>query len=456
MTGVINFAIIVVVGLTFTLLFIGNPGTWFLRYLLIKPVIDRFAEHGATVGGITLGYHYVAALVIPLMSLFAAIFHKYRSVPVPFRAIIILFIIINVFSFLHQDEHTVFILGYYIRVVFPILLCFTVPLFVQDRSDLKRLVKFTAIAGLFPWLMIILQKLGYIEYNREPEALGSVVYDRATGGYADSFSVALPIMISIFCVLHLLQYEKETGRRSKIWLILLLAYLPSLMLTFHRMTFFIVTVVMLLWIWINRRIGFAIVLGLSIAVSFPVLMVVVPDLYSDIGLFETSERGGTIITPESESQISRQALHGRVGVWEYFLDVYADSSIFEQAFGILMAGRAPHNDYLRILLTNGAVGLVVYLILLTVIGVKLIYVYRDFARIGDAFMKQLALLSIFVFFTYVVSSMTLAVSLLSTMTWYFWVLFGITAHQHWRHESSSLQNTRAGFPASGGTAPSQE
>lgn len=99
-------------------------------------------------------------------------------------------------------------------------------------------------------------------------------------------------------------------------------------------------------------------------------------------------------------------------------------------FGIRLPGRAPHNDYIRVLFTVGAFGLGVYLLMLTLIGARLLLNLRHFAKSGDVFLKNLSQTAIFMFVFYILGGMTLTISTLSTMSWYFWILFGIVAYQH--------------------------
>ena len=112
------------------------------------------------------------------------------------------------------------------------------------------------------------------------------------------------------------------------------------------------------------------------------------------------------------------------------MNEYFSRPFIDQMFGIRMPGRAPHNDYIRVLFTVGAFGLSIYLLLLGLIGIRLLVILRHFTKSGDVFMKNLSQSALFMFVFYMLGGMTLTISTLSTMSWYLWILFGIVAYQH--------------------------
>lgn len=429
MANLIAVSIFLCLGLASAAMFVIYPGQLFVWYLLIKPIVDGFLEQGAVIGGATLSFSYLPSLIIPGLFLVLSAFHANRFRHLPFKGIIILYMLLNVGAYFKEGNFDVGTTGYYIRVIFPIFLYFGVPLFVDGREALERMVKLAAISGIFPCGMIFLQKLGVISYNREAERLGSEIYERATGGYADSFSVALPIIISVFFLLQIIQSNKE-GRRSQIFFELLLAsYLFSLIFTFHRMTYLVVTVVLMMWIYFNKRISYAFILGGVAIVFLSTLQVFVPDFFGDIGLFAEAD-DSAYVSSDSGIELERSALHGRGWLWTMFMNEYFSRPFVDQMFGIRLPGRAPHNDYIRVLFTVGAFGLGVYLLMLTLIGARLLLNLRHFAKSGDVFLKNLSQTAIFMFVFYILGGMTLTISTLSTMSWYFWILFGIVAYQH--------------------------
>lgn len=417
---------IIFLGIAFLIAFLGFPRQVLLGYILIKPVVDRFAEQGATGGEVTVGYNHVAPLIIPVMSLFYVILKRRNIFSMPLKIPIFLFILLNIVSFLFEETYSIILAGYYIRVVLPMVLYFTIPFILNKREDILRFIRFTAYSGLFPCLMIVLQQLGFIAQNRESEDLGGTVYARATGGYADAFSVALPIIISIFCILYLLQVNREQKPRGAILWVLLSTYLSCLVFTFHRMTFIVIGLVFTLWSVINRRIVLIVVLACLILASFPALTRFVPNFFSDIMIAEHVP-GGSIGSPQQK--IADQLMHGRGGVWQRYIKTFNESYLLQQTFGVYMAGRAPHNDYLRVLITNGVAGLAVYLTLLLAIGIKIFKTYLASPRANDPYLSGLSLTALFTFLFYVLGSVTLCISLLSTLTWYFWIFSGMTLYQ---------------------------
>lgn len=428
MDNTLEASLIIIVGLGFIFTFLRFPRQMFLFYILIKPVVDRFAESGASIGGFSVGYHYIAALIIPTFSLLYVVINRCNIFLFPHKALLFAFMVLNVFSFILEGDYSLEVTGYFIRVIFPLFLFFSIPFILSKREHVLKFIRYSAISGIFPCVMIVLQQVGFIAQNREAEALCGSVYARATGGYADAFTVALPIIISIFCLYFLLQYSREKGERSNLYWFLLVVYLICLVFTFHRMTFVVVALVSAIWSLINRR--FAVILLVSglIIVSLPVLAHFVPNFFSD--LIITERTGGA-------TEISEQTWHGRGGVWRRYIKIFNENDAFEQLLGIVMAGRAPHNDFLRILITNGVLGLSVYLALLFALGKRLIHAFFYFRRAGDPFMVQWVLTALFFFLFYLLGSTTLAISLLSSLTWYLWIFAGIAYMQMSKHRLES-------------------
>jgi hypothetical protein len=430
---ILKAVLFLAVGLTFMILFLKLPKQMFLFYILIKPIVDRFSEGGATLGGVSLGYHYIAALVVPAVAFLCVLGRRKNLLLLPHKVLIFLFIAGNIVAWLAEGNYTLDNAGYYIRVVFPVFLYFSIPFLLDVQEDILRLIRITSVSGIFPTAMIFLQRVGMIAQNRAAEGFGGTLYDRATGGYADSFSAALPIIISVFCVLFLLQHNKEERKKTVFYWMLLPLYAVALAFTFHRMTFVVLALVVLIWIMVNRRVMVGVVLSALALAALPVLMHFLPEFFADIFIRETVHRGGFM---EPASRISNATFHGRIGVWTYFLEMFRKAPFFRQAFGIFMAGRAPHNDYLRILITNGFVGLLLYAAMLFSVAAGILSTYLQSRSRKDPFLSHLSLLALFLFLFYFLSGFTLTISLLSTLTWFFWVFTGIVYYQRFRTQAA--------------------
>ncbi len=82
------------------------------------------------------------------------------------------------------------------------------------------------------------------------------------------------------------------------------------------------------------------------------------------------------------------------------------------------------------------------MLLLTLIGGRMLLILRHFSRSDDVFMKTLSQSALFMFVFYILGGMTLTISTLSTMSWYFWILFGIVAYQHSLYRTSQRELLR--------------
>jgi O-antigen ligase len=99
---------------------------------------------------------------------------------------------------------------------------------------------------------------------------------------------------------------------------------------------------------------------------------------------------------------SEALLHGRVGRWMSFLEVFSESGVVSQFIGLPAGMNDPykfiskgaHNDYLRVLMFTGYIGITVYLIFLGSIFIRALKRNTDTRFLGLGAFAIIAMYSI--------------------------------------------------------------
>ncbi|UCD84851.1 MAG: hypothetical protein JSU92_01300, partial [Deltaproteobacteria bacterium] len=386
-----------------------KPKNFVLLYFLIKPMVDWFAERGTTFMGTYVGPQHMAGILIPVLVMFYILIYKEDIGLMPMKWLLLTFVAINIYDYIIWENYSIQTFGWLARVIFPISFYFSIPYIVKERSDILTLTKMVALSGIFPATMGFLQLAGVISYTRLPETFGVYTLDRATGGYYDSFSFSLPIILAIFSILFLFQYQKgkgETKGTNKLYVFLLIAYVSILAFTYHRVAYITLTISIGLWLIYNKHKKLLLLLIILIIFTLPVTSSFLTEFFAD--LYKP-------FLSESSLPVGR-AFHGRLGVWETVLSSYSRYSFSEKLLGKGIATRYSHNDFIRILLSNGICGLIVYLSILGTIGKRILQLRRLYSKGKDEFMYQFSILCQLIFVVYILASFTLAISLLSSPT----------------------------------------
>lgn len=409
---------------TFIVFFIFlRPRNFILLFFLIKPALDYFAERGITIAGLYISTNYIAGVLVPLSLLAYVLIRRHNLEIMPYKSLIVAFVLINVLSFFVQRD---FAVGAYapsgtlFRVLSPICFYFAIPFILEKESDIVLFLKMVVFSGIFPMVMGFLQLFGVIHYERQIRAFGELVLGRLTGGYHGPFSLTLPLIIAIFAILFFLYYKRHDEEESKpnfLYILLLVVYSVVIFFTYHRMSYIIVLIAILLWIVYSdvkyKPVFLAVMVG--VVVYFGVDFV--SNLFYDV--YEPFEAGTGLYT--------HQALTGRVWLWRPLLNNFAGANLFQKLFGIQIMSRHPHNDYIRILYSHGSVGLILYLLLMGAIGRSIVQSLR--IRTHNRFISRLGFVSLSVFLAYILGSITIAITIIPNICWFFWTFSGLLFYQ---------------------------
>lgn len=408
-----------------------------LTIFVAKPFIDMLWFAGTSFAGFNVNASSLLSVVIVIAAL---MFLAVRRVELGRRLLLPMLAVLamNVWA-LAATSNASFGAEYLIRVVCGFPLVFVVPVVVEQLPALNRLLHYFFIAIAVVCVTILLQPLGLLAYSSFDQD-----YGRATGFYYHPWDVARYMVIVIPLLLAVLD---EPGRekmlaRWPLWL-LLTASLTATYFTFLKAAWITVLFEILLWLFLTRRtrVGLA-VLGITVLlVAFP-LREGFASVFSDLWKLSDEETRG-------------QALSGRVYLWGEYWSGLRSAGVRQilmgQGYdpaGWTETGAAVHDDYLRILVMNGVVGLVAYLwLMLAALRTLLDAVKTLAARVGIEWRVGLAVMCILA--AYLLMGITADPSSYPSMTLYLWLLIGLVIGY------ARLEREKQAFEPQPGARPGQ-
>ena len=237
-------------------------------------------------------------------------------------------------------------------------------LLIPYFDNFKRLKKLTIsliLAGLFPMIIGIYQAVtGKIWYERMTVGLM-----RNVGLYHDAFAPKFIMFQTIAGILLYWHYFSNKKIVNKlilfIYLILCTVVLFKLYSKSAYLSFSIWTIS---WAILNKKyihllVVLTLLIGANIALDNTAF-----NLVDTVFSKETSAWEGT--------GDQKYILAGRLGIWENYLSAWLNSGIVGITFGMGTAGGRAHNDFMRVLVSGGVVGISVYVVLILSIAFKLL------------------------------------------------------------------------------------
>ena len=327
-------------------------------------------------------------------------------------------------------------IGYFFRVVGGYPIFFLAAACSINREKIDKFIKIALFACLLTSIFAIYQRLGGISYYQT--TMGGALY-RTAGFYHDVGTISLYMMLSIPIVVFL-YYNSHSISKRIIYISFMAILLFTLFLAYHRAGWIIVVIQLGLWSIISRRF---LLMGICITVLATFILMF-------LGQHITSFLSG-FFAPLTIMFYSRgipdSALSGRMGAWRVLVQYFVGSSLVTYLFGTglsttysiteLYRPMGPamnaHNDYIRILVENGIVGIVVHIWLLWTLGKSALTVYL---KSKDLYSRSLAQLFILLLVVFILTSITLRPSQYPSFNWYIFGFAGIVSHIQTRLNST--------------------
>lgn len=396
-----------------TIFLFSSPRALILTVFVAKPVIDMLWFASSDSAGVSLNAQSLLSVGILGAALMVL---AIKRIELPRGLLIAMLIVVatNLWAVI-ATPGLAYAAEYMVRIVCGFPLVFVVPAIVQQLPAPRRMLQLFSVVMGFVCLTVLLQPMGLLSYTSFDAG-----HPRATGFYYHPWDIARYMVILVPLALAMLDKpRRERSARDLPYWLLLAAGLVVTYFTFLKAAWLAVLFQILLWLYLTGRKRAAVYLLVvtTVVVAFP-LRQGFASVFSDLWKLSSPETRG-------------QALSGRIFVWgEYWSGLRGAGLrdiVFGQGYrpaGWSTTGAAVHDDYLRVLLMNGIVGLMAYFGLLMVVLRSLARAVRRLAvrrgiewRIGIAVQCLLA--------AYILMGITADPSSYPSLTLYLWLLVGL-------------------------------
>lgn len=378
----------------------------FFLFLFLRPLIDFATDLQLfSVGRVNVNLLFIYGGLILLFSLIVLKVNwrelKERKLTVMWS----LFIVWSLFSLSYSFDvfSSIKELSRYFSIFFSFSLG---AMLIKKSQDLTKLIKVIIFSSLIPALVALYQfffAAGLMEggINR---LYGTMAHPNML-----AFYLLLPITLSIFIFLNV----KKTRLESYIYLAIAVFLSFILVYTYTRGAYVALILIFILIGLLKFR-KFLLVAGVGLFFLYVVSL-------------SFQERFNTLFQSDPYGSIS-----WRIGLYRDSISYIAESPIIGQGVGLAesiiasnrdfrLGATQPHNDYIRLALDGGIIGMSIYIILVIVLLFELIRLYKQENR------TRLKMLNIFVLaFAVSLYTMSIGDNILNdtTLEWHFWALAG--------------------------------
>lgn len=285
---------------------------------------------------------------------------------------------------------------------------FLLAFYFDNREKFRYLLIALLVAGIFPVLMGMYQEAtGVVWQVRQTVSLV-----RSVGLYHDAFNLRFYGFQTIAAILLYLSYFKPSKRWSIGALIAYMLCCSYVIFNVHSKAAIVIACLwILVWTVLNRKIHYTFLI---------VVAILGINLASSNIIFEKTEIlfSKEIKFKQGEIQDPRRILAGRGFIWERYWQMWKNSYPEIKIFG---TGRfaATHNEYLRILISSGIIGLMTYIFLMTIIGWMLL----SRLRLQCTTINILALM---LFLMWLVDCIGLHPGFYISYQWFIWGMIGLS------------------------------
>ena len=409
----------------FIILFINNKtGLYFLIFL--RPIFDLFSSEPI----IILGQNIKFSFIIGGITLFFAgyvIYHnfpKFKNTPLLIPISIFLFI---AFASSFASGHIATGLTECFRLL-SIFSLFALGFILTDSTkDFIRIIKIIALSAIIPSTVALYQFITKTGMSLPFEG----IYNRIYGTFAHPNLFAYYLVISITITLFIFLISNRKKMNNLMFIILMPFFITMLILTFTRGA------------WLALLMTVALI-GI---IKFRKLLVI--SFFVLLALFISSEAVNTRIKDFIPSNNQYSSIDWRMDLWQDSIGYVQEEKVFGHGTGfakeLILQKRGesfgssdPHNDYLKIALENGYLGLGAYLLIILSLFFHLLKKYR---KTELANFKVLILLTIGL--TISLYTMSFADNILrnTALQWSYWALIGgLFAIQTSKAKTVSVEN----------------
>lgn len=339
---------------------------WFPLLVIIRPVIDNlyFLKEVSP----ALSPPYIVGVLTPILCINAFVRYKFPKFNAADKAFLYwsVAVIFGVILLLFYDPFSLLTLEFVLKLSIPVYLYFFLRLFITDLRDLHGVLQSFLFSAIFVAVLLIYEV--FVNPIRIEESRGLA---RIQGSFGDVVSYGMYITFSLIVASYYFfsrQHLVNKNRRLILVIVVTLLALLGLVNIHHTASYTVFALLLLLFILFNFRSQNK---SVAIAIIF-ITGVVIIFWGSQIISEQISPLVQTDLQVYSGQQDSDRLLHGRVGRWRMMLGKFSSESVAVQFFGYPLKfeyvfqfiGIGSHNDFVRILFSNGIIGLFLYIFLL--------------------------------------------------------------------------------------------
>jgi hypothetical protein len=235
--------------------------------------------------------------------------------------------------------------------------------FFNSKKEFRILLIAHIIAGLFPLCMSVYQNI-FGGLLRSESTIGELT--RNIGLYHDAYTLRYYAFQTLAAII--LYWSYFINDIKVISRAVVLALSAAVILTIYKIYskagYLILAEWLLVWNSARKNLGlgilFILLLSLGLTMNGNVSQLLSTVYSKEVGAVQGKEKAARLF-------------QGRVGNWKNDIEKFAHQSIVLKLVGDGSAHTDAHNDFLRVLFSNGIFGLLLYLVLLSSIAVRCIY-----------------------------------------------------------------------------------
>lgn len=413
--------LVFVIILIFSVLAIRHPQKAILLIFLTKPVID--ATWYFRIPFLGLNFLQISGVIVPALILLLIYSYKVKIFEYRLTKIFFIVVLSSAISYVSYmigsiDSSSSFVN----RIVFGLvtflqfvngfaMFCILPYLFKTDQER-QTLFLVLMLSGLFPMVTAYLQIFGIME-GRELRTTGNLI--RISGFYYDSSNLrfyAMQMIIAIFIYAEGIRHRANSYNR--LISIVLSITIGLLLYVMYRGYSKSALIILFTWIIIYALFKKKLLLGAALIVGASSIYLTNPVVSNEIDRLLYKEQA--YIEGRLPEQLEYTLLGGRLKQWKNYLDQFESESFVNQLIGYSFIEGAPtHNDFVRMLISNGYLGLLsycIFLLFLISVLLKAFFQNKDNLSIG----------AIMIFIAFFIDSLGLTPSI---YTGYSWFVFGL-------------------------------
>lgn len=403
-----NFLLLLIILYYLAILIFLYPKISLFLLLLIRPCLDIYTnEPVLSFFNFSLNFSSITAIITLIFTSYIIIKNHLRLKEVPLFLPVVFFLVVTLISSLFSIDRLTS-LTEWVRLLSIFSLYLLGYLFIKTEKDLNKLIKIIILSALIPSALAIFQYFSQTGMSLPFEG----IYNRIFGTFAhpNLFAYYLIIPVSILIYTYFVSDKKKI---ESLFLVFLSAvFFVVLILTFTRGAW-LALIIFIFIIGIVKYRKFLFIAFIILILSY-LLITPIKSRVDDL-----------ISNPTS-------SITWRLGLWSDSLNYVKERLFFGQGTGTAkeyildkrgpqFGSSDPHNDYLKISLENGVLGLILYMLLITTLIYNLIKRYLSASQLNiKVFMLFLIALSI----SFYIMSFVDNVLRNTAMQWVFWSLVG--------------------------------